>query len=508
MGLIFKIAWRNILRHKGKSIIIGMILFLGALIMTAGNAVISGMDKGLQENIVNRFTGDIVLIATNQKDEAVVAGGMMAGTEIISGYTNVKKLMESQDYIKDFIPVCRGFTMVLNEKGDMGFTALLGVDIERYQKMFHSNIIVVEGSALSDGDRGTMVTTGGRSRMYDGMDVWLTPFGTPFIASNLTASAKSNINNLNIQSNVVLMGMSADGSQQDIRVPVKGVMKYRYLNNFWESYSILDIESFRDCFGYVTAADSTIKLNKEQANILSNDENLDSLFGGNVIQKVDTKSQAIKVGSLKREYKTNNVKVDIENGIYNLVFVKLKNSNQERKDLIKLNTALSNSHLSAKAISWKKAAGTIGDTAAIMKGALNGFVFFIFFVAIIIITNTLSMAALERTNEIGMMRAVGARKDFIGTMFMAETLVLSAVFGGIGIIVGIGATNILAAVNISAGTNDALQLFFGGDVFHPILNWLDILTGVIELGIVTLIAAAYPLVVARKITPLEAIARD
>lgn len=133
MSLIFKIAWRNILRHKGKSIIIGMILFLGALIMTAGNAVISGMDKGLQENIVNRFTGDIVLIATNQKDEAVVAGGMMAGTEIITEYTNVRKVLQSQNYIKDFIPVCRGFTMVLNDKGDMGFTALLGVDIDRYR---------------------------------------------------------------------------------------------------------------------------------------------------------------------------------------------------------------------------------------------------------------------------------------------------------------------------------------------------------------------------------------
>jgi len=29
MNLIIKIAWRNILRHKGKSVIIGVILFLG-----------------------------------------------------------------------------------------------------------------------------------------------------------------------------------------------------------------------------------------------------------------------------------------------------------------------------------------------------------------------------------------------------------------------------------------------------------------------------------------------
>ena len=29
MNLIIKISWRNIMRHKGKSIVIGVILFLG-----------------------------------------------------------------------------------------------------------------------------------------------------------------------------------------------------------------------------------------------------------------------------------------------------------------------------------------------------------------------------------------------------------------------------------------------------------------------------------------------
>jgi ABC-type lipoprotein release transport system permease subunit len=61
--LVFKIAWRNILRHKGKSIIIGSILFLGALIMTLGNATAIGMQKGVEENLVRSFTGHIILVS-------------------------------------------------------------------------------------------------------------------------------------------------------------------------------------------------------------------------------------------------------------------------------------------------------------------------------------------------------------------------------------------------------------------------------------------------------------
>ena len=67
MNLIIKISWRNIMRHKGKSIVIGVILFLGALLMTVGNGVISGMDRGMQKNIVEGFTGDALIISEKQE---------------------------------------------------------------------------------------------------------------------------------------------------------------------------------------------------------------------------------------------------------------------------------------------------------------------------------------------------------------------------------------------------------------------------------------------------------
>jgi ABC-type lipoprotein release transport system permease subunit len=71
MNIIFKIAWRNIQRHRGKSLIIGSIIFLGALLMTVGNGVISGMNAGLQKNIVEGFCGDIVLVSEKQEGDNV-----------------------------------------------------------------------------------------------------------------------------------------------------------------------------------------------------------------------------------------------------------------------------------------------------------------------------------------------------------------------------------------------------------------------------------------------------
>jgi len=134
-------------------------------------------------------------------------------------------------------------------------------------------------------------------------------------------------------------------------------------------------------------------------------------------------------------------------------------------------------------------------------------VLLLFFVATIIIMNTLSINALERTEEFGMMRAVGARKGFITRMFLSETVALSAVFGGAGILIGAVVAWIIHPLGISSGNSEILELLFGGEVFQPTLGVGGIAGGIVALGVVTVLAVLYPLVVARRITPLDAINR-
>jgi ABC-type lipoprotein release transport system permease subunit len=67
---------------------------------------------------------------------------------------------------------------------------------------------------------------------------------------------------------------------------------------------------------------------------------------------------------------------------------------------------------------------------------------------------------------------------------------------------------VVAALNISVMNNEFLSLLFGGDTIHPIVGALGFVSGTIQLAIVTILAMIYPIRVARKITPLEAISRD
>ena len=81
MRLIFLISWRNLWRHRGKSLVIGVILFIGAFLMTVGNGVITGMDIGISKNVVNTFMGDLVL--TEDEINPVMLKLEQSGIEMI-----------------------------------------------------------------------------------------------------------------------------------------------------------------------------------------------------------------------------------------------------------------------------------------------------------------------------------------------------------------------------------------------------------------------------------------
>lgn len=511
MGLIFKIAWRNIQRHKGKTFVIGSILFLGALIMTFGNGVISGMEKGLEKNIIDGFTGDIVIISDKQESDNVLFTLMGKAIEPINNFIDIDKVLKQQDYIDQYLPAGRNMAMILNEEGGApGFAFLLGVDIERYQKMFPDNIEIVEGRLLKKNEAGALIPTGSRKEFYNLMNQWYVPQGQEFNLEHFkeeTEEQDAPLKN-DIKDSIVFLGYNEKNTTMDIRLDIKGIVKFKALNSIFGSFNIVDIESYRNCQGYFSAASKSVALKEDKKELLAMDtENMDDMFSEGEIFSDDRGSVDESVLKAKQQAEIKHTKVDVDEGAYNVVFVKLKKGVDKEDGLILVNKILKDNNLAARAVTWKQAFGVIGSMSSIIKGSLFGFVMLLFVVAIIIIVNTLSMAALERITEIGMMRAVGARKSFVGKMFLGETAMLAILFGGAGIIVGILITIVVSMLGITSD-NDLVQLLYGGDTFNPVLSAGDVLLTMIQLLLVTLIAVIYPLKVARSITPLDAIARD
>jgi ABC-type antimicrobial peptide transport system permease subunit len=92
------------------------------------------------------------------------------------------------------------------------------------------------------------------------------------------------------------------------------------------------------------------------------------------------------------------------------------------------------------------------------------------------IMNIMLVAVKERTREIGVRRAVGARRRDVLAQFLLEALTLSAVGGALGIVLGFAASftltvalewptrTSLGGIGLAFGISAAVGIFFG---FYP-----------------------------------------
>jgi putative ABC transport system permease protein len=105
------------------------------------------------------------------------------------------------------------------------------------------------------------------------------------------------------------------------------------------------------------------------------------------------------------------------------------------------------------------------------------------------ISNIMFVSVKERTNLIGIQKALGARKSFILLQFLVESLVLSLIGGLLG----------LFLVFISSLVVQSISSF------NLVLSFSNIMTGIVISGIVGLISGIVPAYSAAQLDPVEAI---
>jgi len=103
------------------------------------------------------------------------------------------------------------------------------------------------------------------------------------------------------------------------------------------------------------------------------------------------------------------------------------------------------------------------------------------------VSNIMYVVVEERTREIGVKLAVGAKPRFIQTQFLVETLTLTAVGGGLGFLITLGVMAVFPA---------SLDEYVGTPEASPV----TIVTTTLLLGIVGLVAGYFP---ARKASLLD-----
>ena len=339
---------------------------------------------------------------------------------------------------------------------------------------------------------------------------------------------------IRIGDTLTIKAFTKSGYVQSVNLPVYGTFNFTGLEKSPQagSLNLMDLVSFRELYGFLTTdREKEIRELKAQMNAkdVSRENAEAELFGtkASETKASDTKApDVVPTGRTVVADVTPGLKIptgdgvaakfvredltkrlydphQLESGVVLNAAVILNDPDRVPQTIKDIEEAGRQSGLPLRAISWKDAAGLIGQFVSMMKAVLYVAVLIIFVVALVIINNALVMATLERVREIGTLRAIGAQRRFILAMLVIEALVIGIIFGAIGAGLGAALVFLIGRVGIPA-PSDIAFFFFSGPRLYPVLASTNMVVSLVIVVLVSALSGFYPAWLAMRVTPRQA----
>jgi len=497
-------AVRNLLEHRAKTFIIGTIIAVGVVLLIVGNALMETAALGIRRGFIENYTGDIMIAGTSNNPVSlfgVQSPGGIEDTPTLPRHDAIRDFLAQRDEITGSTSQVTGYARLSHEEFDgRSFSILFGIEPGSYRSIFR-NITFLDGRDILPGEEGIVIS---QERIDDLVDeikrqaeerAEKEPDADPL--SKFTLGAGDEIR---------LTSFGNAGVKIRV-VPIVGVFEFINPSEGLgiDLISYVDIQTVRALSGLTIGFQGEFDLEEEQVSLLDV-EDLDQLF---TVDFEVTEAELVELDQsslleILGDTEIRDAALEIDTGSWQYILAKTGGRARTNRTIGELNRWFESQGIGALAADWEVAAGPFAQTADVIRQVFNIAIIIVAVVAIIIMINTLVIGVIERTAEIGTMRALGAHKRFIWRLFLVETVTISTLFG----LVGAGIASIIVGILNIAGipaTNVFLRILFAGDALRPEISIVSIISSVVIATLAGLLAHVYPVAVALRIQPIKAI---
>lgn len=476
--MLFHLAYKNIVSRKSSFVIILFIAF-AIMLMVMINSIFDSTENGIESVYSRSFTGDIVIRPVAKVplslfgDETPVTGEFTEIPRVIP-YSDIIEHIKNEDDISCFIPQLTGQAIVESEKSDKELETLFGVDAYEYMSMMTS-INVLEGVPYGTGQRGVALT-----------------------------STAAELYGVGIGDE--LQFLVEDKMSFRIRAAkVSCIFEYAVRNETLDKIILVDPVTLRSLLNMTDTSDSA-DIDESNQDLFLEDDDFDSLFDDAADFEAEEFDAPIEAPV--EEIPAQNVPAEenieaTESTAWNFIILQVKDREKIKRTAFELNNFFKNSSWPVQAVTWRNAAGSTAMYLFWIRFIFNVGVIVVLCAGFIVINNTLVVNVLNRTQEIGTMRAEGASRMFVSTECMMETFMLTITAGVLGCILGAIASIAVSSLNIHFGNSFLIQLF-GKDTLEFSVSFMTILKSMGLSVILGLVGWIYPVHTALKVSPVKA----
>lgn len=502
--VIFKCSLRNLKQHKSKSIIIFLFIAIGIAIIQLGNSFMENVNRGMERDFRAHYSGDIMISAPIPK-------GCQMDLFGISSMTNITELPQipaipELEKIEQVIAGTEGIdkqTKVISSKA-----IFMNNDYAEFE-MEDQSVIEAPVFFLFAGEAETYFDMFGGQRLVEGR---YPEKGTNELLVDIRLKDKYEAffkEPLELNQNILVAGANLNMILREGKV----VGFYKQPNEDSCMFTLVYADpSFARIFAdltYGTAMANELpdSIDTSIATISEDDlfsDDFDDDFFSDDFEILNTDSMDFDsiLGDTTLRDKLN----EVDDGAWHYILLKTKHAGDAEKIIEKLNLAFTEQNLPALARNWHDATGTFTSSVEGISAIFTVLVIILAVVVFFIIMNTMTISVIERTGEIGTMRAIGAERNFVRQLFLCESVTITLFSALIGSVISL----IIGAIVNSFGiqiTNDIAKMILGGGAIRFIPTIGNYLQTTIIILIGTILANLYPVSSALKITPLKALSK-
>ena len=504
---IIKLAFRNLKEHKSKTLIISMFILFGVAIVVMGNSFLESINRGLEKDFRANVTGDIAISVIPEKGTVIDVFGVNSAN--LTGEAPQIPALADLEQVEQILAETKGIKkesklisaqVILSKDAEIDFSVLQDDDKDL-------GVMDLPISMLFAGEDGTYWDLFPDLKMVEGR--YPNPGTNEIIVDTRVIDNFLKVYNNSLQIGDDVLMASMKGVIREGKV----VGIFKPANEYSAMFQSVYCEpALARSFAELTYASSFSQDLPDNIDLSISNMTEDDFFGeDDLFVEIEDDSSILgssnDFDSILGDTRLRDELNKTDDGAWQFVLAKLDNPHADKKIIAALNKRFKEQGLNAQAINWKRAAYSYSGTVEGIGIVFNIMIIILAVVVFIIIMNTMVVSVIERTSEIGTMRAIGAEKKFVKRLFYSEALILTSVSAIAGIILAFIFMIIFNSFNIAI-TNSIAKMILGGGLLHfsPTPKILMVTMVIALAG--SVLSNVYPVKSALRITPIKALSKE